>query len=263
LTTFSFVSEYYYLTKDSHLHLFGRLYHEYIVINYAKIELGRLNYLKFNQPSLRVDKYKCVQEVLNSDQSIPANEIGKLTILPSSFTGSPRHMSQLFQDAIACMRVHGKPDLFITFTANPNWPEITAELHAFQKSHDRPDLITRVFNLKLKCLLDDILKKEIFGAVVAHIYVIEFQKRGLPHAHILICLAEQDKVKTVEIVDLLVNAELPDMNKHKKVYETVTTCLLHGPCGPAYPKAPCMVDGVCSKNYPKDFQEETILASDR
>jgi hypothetical protein len=48
-------------------------------------------------------------------------------------------MEQLFQDSMACIRVHGKPDLFITFTANPKWPEITNELLSGQEANDRPD----------------------------------------------------------------------------------------------------------------------------
>ena len=50
-------------------------------------------------------------------------------------------------------------------------------------------VICRVFHLKLKSLLEDILGKKgrpgIFGKAIGHIHVIEYQKRGLPHAHIL------------------------------------------------------------------------------
>jgi hypothetical protein len=34
--------------------------------------------------------------------------------------------------------------------------------------------------------------------------------------------------------------------------------MLHGPCGDAKPKAPCMVDKKCSKKYPKQFREHTL-----
>ena len=53
---------------------------------------------------------------------------------------------------------------------------------------NRPDLITRVFELKLNTILDEILRKNIFGVVAGYTYVIEFQKRGLPYIHILIIL---------------------------------------------------------------------------
>ncbi len=49
--------------------------------------------------------------------------------------------------------------------------------------NDRPDIISRVFKMKLKYFLDDIIKNQIFGIVTGHIHVIKFQKRGLPHAH--------------------------------------------------------------------------------
>ena len=35
--------------------------------------------------------------------------------------------------------------------------------------------------------------------------------------------------------------------------------MVHGPCGALNPNAPCMVDGKCSKGYPKDYQESTSM----
>ena len=48
--------------------------------------------------------------------------LGHKLILPSSHVGSPRFMTQLFQDAMAICRHFHKPDLFLTMTANPKWP---------------------------------------------------------------------------------------------------------------------------------------------
>jgi len=56
------------------------------------------------------------------------NDVGQKMILPSSFQGSERAMGQLYQDAMARVRKFGKSDLFITFTYNPKWKEITDAL---------------------------------------------------------------------------------------------------------------------------------------
>ena len=166
-------------------------------------------------------------------------------------------MMQCFQDSMSVVRDKGKPDIFLTFTCNPKWPEIERELEPNQKPHERPDLITKIFNLKLKSLLEDIIKMKIFGRTIAHIYVIEFQKRGLPHAHLLIILAQDEKIINSEDIDNIVWAEIPDKEQFPNLYKTVTTCLLHGPCGQEFPNAPCMVDGKCSKGFPKQFIEST------
>ena len=71
-------------------------------------------------------------------------------ILPSSHTGSPRQQAQAYQDALAIVRKHGKPDLFITMTCNPKWPEITKHLLGNQTSTNRPDVVARVFQLKAR-----------------------------------------------------------------------------------------------------------------
>jgi hypothetical protein len=57
-----------------------------------------------------------------------------------------------------------------------------------QLPKDRPDIVAKVFKQKLDASMNDINKYHIFGVTVAHVHVIEFQKRGLPHAHILIIL---------------------------------------------------------------------------
>lgn len=85
-------------------------------------------------------------------------------------------MHQMYQDAMAIVRRFGKPDLFITFTCNPKWPDIERNLLSGQTSTDRPDLVARVFHLKLKELLKDITEQNVFGKVIAFVYTIEFQK---------------------------------------------------------------------------------------
>ena len=112
-------------------------------------------------------------------------------------------MQQRYQNAIAIVRHYRKPSLFITFTCNPKWKEITEQLLTHQQATNRPDLLVRVFKLKLKELKNDLTKKEVFGKITAYIYVIEFQKRGLPHAHILVILDEHSKLKTQQEYDKL------------------------------------------------------------
>ena len=97
-------------------------------------------------------------------------------------------MQQLFQDSMAIVRYFGKSTLFITFTANPGWKGIQDELLLMQAATDRPDLIARVFHLKQKDLLAQIRHAQIFGRFLGCVWTIEYQKRGLPHMHLLLFL---------------------------------------------------------------------------
>lgn len=71
----------------------------------------------------------------------------------------------------------GNPSLFITFTANTRWQEITNCLKAGETAADRPDLICRVFRLKLQKLIDLLQNKKVFGSATAHVCAVEWQKR--------------------------------------------------------------------------------------
>ncbi|XP_026434651.1 uncharacterized protein LOC113332308 [Papaver somniferum] len=137
-------------------------------------------------------------------------DIGKRVILPPSYTGSPRDMHQRYYDARALVQKYGKPDFFITMTCKPKWEEIQKELKPWQHAHDMPDLTTRVFHSKFEELKTVLFTKGVLGKVVAHVHVIECQKRGLPHAHILIILDERDKLCSPDDYDTVVRAEIPD-----------------------------------------------------
>ncbi len=89
----------------------------------------------------------------------------------------------------------------------------------------------------------------------------EYQKRGLPHIHLLLIFPRAQKVTNVDDIDRLVSAELPTI-ENAELYETVTKCLLHGPCGPGYPNARCMVDGMCKKRYLHEYSEATTQGED-
>ncbi|KAL4357383.1 hypothetical protein AHAS_Ahas09G0181200 [Arachis hypogaea] len=109
----------------------------------------------------------------------------------------------------------------------------------------------------LKCLLSDLKEGVFFGPLNAGMYTIEFQKRGLPHAHILIWLNGESNLKSVAIVDEFICAELPNPQKFPSLYNVVTKYMIHGPCGRLRPSSPCMKDGKCSKFYPKRFVDQT------
>ncbi|KAI8543515.1 hypothetical protein RHMOL_Rhmol08G0224500 [Rhododendron molle] len=193
---------------------------------------------------------------------IGPDQIGQMVVLPSSFIGSPRHMFENFQDSMAITRYNHHPDIFLTMTANPKWPEITASLLPHQNAIDRPDLVARVFELKRKALMKEIEQNNVFGKKVAHVFTIEFQKCGLPHMHTLLFLQGPDKIRTCAQVDNLVSAEFPDPQDDPELFETVKCCMVHGPCGARNPQSPCMVDGKCSKRYPRDFVESTTMDQD-
>ncbi|XP_056854768.1 uncharacterized protein LOC130504202 [Raphanus sativus] len=132
---------------------------------------------------------------------------GERFLLPASFTGGPRYMKNNYMDAMAICKYFGFPDLFITFTCNPKWPEITRYL---QKRNiiadDRPDIIGRIFKIKLDFLMIYLTDKELLGKTVSSMYTVEWQKRGLPHAHILLFMHASSKFLTTDDIDKVISA---------------------------------------------------------
>ncbi|XP_019200269.1 PREDICTED: uncharacterized protein LOC109193896 [Ipomoea nil] len=142
-----------------------RLFQQFVVDGYTMVESGRLIYIRTHQKSLRCESYSGLTDALTRGEINAATQ-GRRIILPSSFTGGARYMIQNYHDAMAICRWIGYPDLFITFTCNPKWPEVQRFLNdRCLKAEDRPDIICRLFKMKLDSLIADCIKKQLFGSV--------------------------------------------------------------------------------------------------
>ncbi|XP_062224416.1 uncharacterized protein LOC133922908 [Phragmites australis] len=269
----------------------GRLSDQAIVNCYSCIEASRLQFFYFNQDLLRSETYQGITDALGQGCSNGKN-IGLKWMLPSSHVGSPRYLAMNYQDAMAVCRQYGSPDIFTTFTCNPKWPEIAQALkyEPSQQHTDRSDVISRVFHMKLDEYISDIRDGTAFGPIRAcnvlsslctcslsfafsllipefftllssctDMYTIEFQKRGLPHVHILVWLTGHSSDPSPAFIDTLISAELPDPRSDPLGYGLVQEFMVHGPCGPMNLHCSCMKEGVCSKRFPKSFNAETSI----
>lgn len=70
--------------------------------------------------------------------------------------------------------------------------------------------------------MDELINREVLGRVVTYVYVVEFQKRGLPLIH----LRPEDKLIDGNQVDQFIYAELPDVAEDPKLYRIITTVLV-------------------------------------
>lgn len=139
-----------------------RLFQQYAIDMQVRIKTQKLQFIRNNQQSLRVETYGGLQDLVQNanlppdgegeekdeNASIENNEtqtMGRRVILPTSYINSPRYMSNLYQNAMAIVRVLGRPDLFVTFTCNTERPEIRESMPEHQKVPLRNDFINRVF----------------------------------------------------------------------------------------------------------------------
>lgn len=170
----------------------GRLSDQLLVNYFSCVEASRLSFIFFNQDKLRCESYQRIDEAIA--QGIDTGrDIGIQKILPSSFTGGRRYMTQNYHDAMAICRVHGAPDLFTTFTCNPKWPEITEELRMEPGQHpcDRADIITQVYHMKLQEFYVDVKDGSAFGPVRAGMFFTCYMFLTFPiHSFLYWCLGK-------------------------------------------------------------------------
>jgi hypothetical protein len=116
----------------------------------------------------------------------PKNE----SYLPSSAHGSPSHMAALTKNALILVSEFGCPHIFLTLTCNPKWPEIMSQVLNGQTASDCPEVTGAVLKSRLDQMKMNIRHGKYFdGREIFHTFhVIEYQYRGLPHAHLVVCL---------------------------------------------------------------------------
>lgn len=145
----------------------GRLFQQYLVDAFSSMEQTRLWWFCTHQTILRNKLYSHICDSVRRGDSDTSN-VGKGVILPAGFVGSKRYMQQNFQDALAVCRYIGHPDIFLTMTCNPLWDKIQKMMEFVPGcfAPNCPDIISRVFRLKLDQLMEDIKNKAYFGKCI-------------------------------------------------------------------------------------------------
>lgn len=217
--------------------------------------------LPSQQAKYRMGRVCAVEDQITNNGRVEDASIPML--LPSSFVGSAKWYHMLYLDALTLPQRFHAPDLFITFTCNPKWIEIERELPRGHSHLDHPDIVARVFWLKFKSMMKDIVEHKIFGPVQAFVWRIEWQLRGLPHVHLLIILV--NAIRTAREVDSIVSAEIPDPHLYPELHAAVNEYQIHSPCD-LDPSASCRCDGPnkrCKRYFPKPMARETTLMGNK
>lgn len=154
----------------------GRLWQQFVVDAFTAVEQYRLDWIKRNQKTIRSDLYNSIRDSIRKGDTNPTCQ-GKNVILPATFTGSRRYMSQYFKDSLAICRSIGHPSFFLTMTCNTKWPEIQSMLSHMPGVDvaDAPDVVARVFKLKLDQLVDLIKNKNYFGRCIGGKFLIPYK----------------------------------------------------------------------------------------
>lgn len=155
----------------------GKLYKQYLCESYL-IEVQANIEAQFGKPQM----FGIAQQDVLDDHGSDVGDVIAPTYMSPTYVGSDKWYEHKCKDAIALQMAHGHPTYFITTTMDPNAAEVALLLEPGQTPNDRPEVLARVFKMRLAQLESDLLDTGILGKAVTYIRVVEYQKRGLPHA---------------------------------------------------------------------------------
>jgi len=208
-----------------------------------------------------------VEKFLNQDDAhCDNNDSNNKTFLSSSVHGSRRHLRNLANNALEVVNELGPPTLFITLTCNPQWSEIQSQLFNGDSPFDRPSIVNRVFHAKLEAFFHNLRKGKYFGGLeIVYLFrVIEYQNRGMPHAHVVVKLKDAPTFdgcssKLNSWVNSHISAEVPDSTTNSELCKLVKQHMTHD-CKIGYCKE--SVTSKCSKHFDNKILSETSQLND-
>ena len=244
------------LLHEPRFTIFGWLTNEYLMDMFSRDLETRLHYIRNNQQRIRREDSELM--------GLPDVEASNNIYLPASFLGSNRWAQTQIVGSLAIATSEGNPMFFVTMTCNAHWPEIQSMLQPGQDYTDIPMVVVRVFKMKLH-LFQVTLKKMFInaGRCVYLIHSTEFQKHGLPHAHMLFKM-EHDCVEPSNI-DGVVSAEMPENTDDAAL---VSQYMVHRHPSPQSPPSKycqtMLPDGShkCHFHYPHTLQPRTTVDSE-
>ena len=156
------------MDNDNLLLLAGKLFQEYVVHAWIKIESNNLSAIRRLQGQMRISEYSGLMNHKNTNYN-PENinqGKGRAFVLNSNYPGSDRNMKQNYYDAMAIASKLGKCDWFITFTSNPHWDEIQEHVRPGTTYLDRPDMCSRIYEMKRQQFLHEMMNDLIMGVYI-------------------------------------------------------------------------------------------------
>lgn len=117
---------------------------KFLVDGWTMIEFERLPFKRRNQNVLRAGKYVNLQGATSMSDS-PSHIACRRIIIPSIYPGSLRFITEIYRDVIGICMTYKFPDLFITFTCNSKWSELSRFFSSINlRQEDQPDILSRL-----------------------------------------------------------------------------------------------------------------------
>ena len=202
-----------------------------------KSDQALLQGVRINQTKLCCKEYVHLRDAVVDDGDT-AN-VGRLRILPST----PYTLLQL-RCICACSLLRASRSLRYIHMQSPV---------------DRHDITARVYRKKMMSLMDIMVKHDVYGSVRCWMYSVDWQKRGLPHAHILIWL--YDMITSNECYDLICY-EIPYAEVVKDLHEVLMVNMMHEPYDKLNSTSLCMISGKCTKRCCRALVCNTLAGND-
>ncbi|KAE8219079.1 hypothetical protein CF319_g7160 [Tilletia indica] len=254
----------FYLLTEPRFRNFWRVSNLYVLDVVCRIEEDRLRFItdsiaaNQNHNRLAAEPHE-VAELDPNEDDMPDRTPN--AALPSSFVGSRAYRAEHVADALALATRFRKPQGMVTVTTNPDWPELKSMLRseAGQSATAIAAITVRVFNQRLQKFIANF--KRLFGKFLYIIQVIEFQKRGLPHSHIVFAVEPE---LPIAAIDLIVSGEVPPETS-PRLRELVLKFMVHPDThlfnrdGSLNDRSRCQKDGKCAFGFPQPLSDHTYV----